>query len=199
MNLANKLTLSRLFFAIVIFAILQAIVLHERSETPPPYGLLGTAALVLFVAAAATDTLDGHIARKYRLSTAFGRMADPLMDKIVICGTLVFLVQIRVTRDLVPAWVVVVVLIREFLVTGLRGIAESRGTTFAASLLGKAKMILQSVLVGYALLHLAWLADTSWSASALTVLLWLTLAATALSGAAYLVQAGAILREADDI
>lgn len=141
MNLPNQLTVARLFLSFVFVALLSI----EGGE-----GTL-TAALVIFVIAAITDFLDGHIARKYQLITNFGKLMDPLADKILMCAGFVLLSHL----ELIPAWMVVVILSREFLVTGLRLLASAEGVVLAAENLGKYKTILQIVTVIYFLLYLA--------------------------------------------
>jgi len=199
MNLPNKLTMSRLLIAVVIFVLLQLLALSERGGDDGAVRSLAAATLALFGLAALTDSLDGYFARRNRLATAFGRVADPLMDKIIICGMLIFFLQLDATRDLVTAWMVAVILVREFLVTGLRGFMESRGHDFAAAFLGKVKMVLQCVAVGFALVHIGFLRDDSWSRETLRFLMWGTVAATAFSGILYITRASGILREAKDL
>jgi CDP-diacylglycerol--glycerol-3-phosphate 3-phosphatidyltransferase len=199
MNLPNKLTLSRLLIALVIFALLQGILIEDRSDDRSRVPALATAALALFLLAAITDSLDGYLARRAKLATAFGRVADPLMDKIIICGMLLFFLQIEATEDIVAAWMVVLILVREFLVTGLRGFMESRSHDFGAALLGKAKMVLQCAAVAFALAHIGYFQGEAWSGTTLSLLVWLTVIATAVSGVQYIARASAILREAKDI
>ncbi|MBN2489421.1 MAG: CDP-diacylglycerol--glycerol-3-phosphate 3-phosphatidyltransferase, partial [Planctomycetes bacterium] len=103
---------------------------------------------VLFLVAAFTDVLDGYLARRRRMTSDFGRIADPFADKILICGSLVFLAATPDVDRIIQPWVVVVILAREFLVTGLRGYLEARGLSFGARAIGKLKMLLQSFLVG---------------------------------------------------
>jgi len=140
-NLPNQLTVARLVLAFVFVALL--------SLEGLAYG--ATAGLVVFSVAAFTDFLDGHIARSRGLITNFGKLMDPLADKVLIGAGFVILVQL----GLVPAWIVVLILAREFLVTGLRLLASSEGIVLAAESLGKFKTIAQIVTVIYFLLFLA--------------------------------------------
>jgi len=197
MNLPNKLTISRLFFALAIFGLLEA--MRHAAEGTRRIAALSVAALVLFLVAAATDAVDGYVARKKKLATAFGRMADPLMDKIIISGMLVFFTQLPSTRDEVPAWMVVLVLVREFLMTGLRGFIEGGGQGFGARLLGKLKMAVQCALACWALVHIGFLAGTAWSHVLVAALMWLTLGLTLGSGLLYVPTALAVFRDAKDI
>lgn len=200
MNLPNRLTMSRLLFALAIFAILE-VILRTQSADPSADGpaFLSIAALVLFIVAALTDAVDGYIARKRNLATAFGRMADPLMDKIIISGILVFLTRIPSTSAAVPAWMVVLVLVREFLMTGMRGFIEGKGQGFGAQILGKAKMTIQCIMVCYAFVHIGFLTAYDGSHLALAVMMWLTLLSTLGSGLSYVPTALTVFRDAKDI
>lgn len=199
MNLPNRLTMSRLAFALAIFGVLEWILRIERAQPDAHPAALAALAFVLFVIAALTDAVDGYIARKRKLATAFGRMADPLMDKIIISGILVFFMQIPSTHDSFPAWMVALVLVREFLMTGLRGFIEGKGQGFGAQLLGKGKMVVQCVMVCYGFVHIGWLSGYAASHTALTAMMALTLALTLGSGLAYLPTAMTVFRDAKDI
>ena len=199
MNLPNRLTMSRLLFALAIFAILEIILRIESAANPGSTAVLSIAALVLFIIAAVTDAIDGYVARKQNLATAFGRMADPLMDKIIISGILVFLTRIPSTAPAVPAWMVVLVLVREFLMTGMRGFIEGKGQGFGAQILGKAKMTIQCVMVCYAFVHMGFLTTQAWSELTLYVLMWLTMLSTLGSGLSYVPTALTVMRDAKDI
>lgn len=132
MNLANRVTLARIFLVpIFMFFILIRI----------PYGEYIAAAV--FVLAASTDGLDGYIARARKEVTKFGKLLDPLADKLLVSAALISLVEI----DLVPAWIAVIIIGREFAVTGLRSIAASEGVIISASKLGKVKTVTQIVAI----------------------------------------------------
>ena len=118
MNLPNRLTVLRLILTFVFVAILSVEFPHWRSL-----------ALIVFAVAAITDFLDGHLARKHNLITSFGKLMDPLADKVLMCAGFVLLVS----HELMPAWVVIIILAREFLVTGLRLVASAEGMVLAAS------------------------------------------------------------------
>jgi len=152
-NLPNTLTLSRLGLAAVMMALLTVDYPYARS-----------AALLVFAIAGFTDYLDGHLARKYRLVSAFGRLMDPLTDKVMVCAAFVSFVEITVRRGsetvpLVPAWIVVVIISREFLVTGLRLLAATRGNVISAGKWGKHKTVWQIVAIVVLLLGVAVRAD----------------------------------------
>src|SRR5215218_2310558 len=139
MNLPNALTLGRIFLVPLLVVVLltkfeAAVVFGVRKE------LLGAA---IFGLASLTDWLDGYLARRRQQVTALGQLMDPLADKLLITAALVSLVQM----DLAPAWIVAVVLGREFAITVLRSLAHARGVVIAASPLGKFKMISQVVAI----------------------------------------------------
>jgi len=183
MNLPNQLTVARLVLTFVFVALL--------SIDGLPYG--GTAALIVFSIAAFTDFLDGYLARKHSLITNFGKLMDPLADKILMCAGFVLLA----CQNLIPAWIVIVILSREFLVTGLRLLATAEGIVLAADSLGKYKTIFQIVTVIYFLLIIAarepafrWLNPVFGlplfgPALLGLVLIWVSLALTLISGSSY--------------
>ena len=105
----------------------------------------------LFLAVALSDILDGWLARRGKHITAFGRIADPFVDKVLVLGSMIFLAVLPWSRGYFPAWVVVVILAREFLVTGVRGYVESLGHEFPADWFGKVKMAVQCWAVGIAI------------------------------------------------
>ena len=141
MNLPNALTVLRIFFV----PLLLAAMLHRNVEVKIGGLFFNTEwlALVIFLAAAGTDLLDGYIARRRRQVTTFGKLADPLADKLLISAAFIALVEL----DRVSAWMVFIIVGREFAVTGLRGIALSKGHAISASDLGKTKMIMQVMAV----------------------------------------------------
>ena len=140
MNLPNQLTVARFFLTILFVAALS-------SEWQFRY----SAGLVLFVAAGVTDYLDGEIARRRNLVTDFGKLMDPLADKIMIAAAFICLVPL----DAIPAWAAIVIISREFLITGLRLLAASKGIVLPAERLGKHKTAWQITTVIYFLLLLA--------------------------------------------
>ena len=137
MNLANKLTLSRMLMAPVVVVLLHF---------PGPATCM--CAALAFVFASITDWADGYIARRENTVTSFGKFLDPLADKILICSVLIVFVRL----DWVPAWVTLVIVCRELFITGLRAIAIDEGIVLAADSFGKAKTVLQSI----ALVPLIW-------------------------------------------
>ena len=143
MNLPNKLTVMRIALVPVLVALMM------RS--------LFLAAFVCFVAASLTDLLDGQIARRYHLVTTFGKLMDPLADKVLVMAAMLCLVEI----GMAPAWMVIVILAREFLVTSLRLVAAGEGTVIAADRFGKAKTVLQMAWIICSLAYLSCIRDTA--------------------------------------
>lgn len=151
MNLPNKLTLGRLVLT-VIFVIVTA--------SPHGWGAgwAYTVGMLVFGVASVTDYLDGYWARKYGLITDFGKLMDPLVDKVLMCAAFVVLTETFLpgtTKVILPGWVTVAVLAREFLVTGLRLVATAKGTVLAADRLGKHKTGWQIGTASYFLVYLA--------------------------------------------
>jgi len=146
MNLPNALTLLRIFFVPLLVAVLveQDLALTWNHNVLLPNEFL---ALGIFLFAAGTDLLDGWLARRWMQITTVGTLLDPIADKLLVSAALISLVQIR----LVPAWIVIVIIGREFAVSGLRSIAAAEGYTIRASELGKTKMVLQVVAIAIAL------------------------------------------------
>ena len=180
MNWANRLTLSRLGLTILF-------VLALNSE----WNLAHTTALILFIVAGITDYVDGEIARRYQSVTNFGKLMDPLVDKIMIAAAFISLVPLRA----IPAWVATIVVARDFLVTGLRLLASSKGEVLPAESLGKHKTSWQiaTVIFFLALLSVRELhyadASTAWWERAWThggnVLVWITVGLTLYSALGY--------------
>lgn len=198
LNLPNRITVARLGLAIVFF-----VLVGQYSHRAPRPWLLDLAAAT-FVIAAISDILDGYIARKRGLVTPLGRILDPLVDKILVCGAFILFVGTgfvdadghNVTE--VRTWMVVVIVGRELLVTGLRGFNESMGKAFGASLHGKIKMWMQSVAAPAILLIVAH--EGTWfsvdKAQTMKIALaWLTVVVTAVSMGQYLMRSRYILEE----
>jgi CDP-diacylglycerol--glycerol-3-phosphate 3-phosphatidyltransferase len=160
------------------------------------------AALLLFLVAAFTDWLDGWWARRYGPQTLVGRNLDTVTDKVLVCGTFVYLAPVPDAG--IPTWAAVLVLSRELLVTAVRGVIEATGQKFGADWFGKLKMGFQcAVLIGVFLIQ--WWAAEGFSADVLSLLLpvqevlfWLMVAATVGSGLQYLVKGHRMLRTIPD-
>jgi CDP-diacylglycerol--glycerol-3-phosphate 3-phosphatidyltransferase len=147
-NLPNYITLTRIFSVPVLIWILSS---HGFHSFKGEKELLASA---LFIAASITDGIDGYLARRRGQITTMGMLLDPLADKLLIAAAFVTLVQFN--PQIVPAWMAVIVIGREFLVSGLRSIAASEGFTIEASDLGKFKMVVQIVSVVAAILAMQW-------------------------------------------
>ena len=152
MTWANGITIGRLGIAVVCFVLLA---LAGRGDDAPTRVALVDAAFACFLAGAISDFLDGYVARRFGEETAFGRMADPLVDKILVCGTLVLMLGFADLRPVLPPWVVVVVVVREFIVQGIRSLVEGSGIPFGAMFWGKQKMVIQCVATGILFVYLA--------------------------------------------
>lgn len=156
MNLANKLTMLRVILVPIFIAVMSI-------ESIPHWALL---ALLIFAVASITDTLDGQYARKHNLITNFGIFMDPFADKLLVVSAIIMLVA----HGLIPAWVAIVIIAREFAVSGLRTVAANEGNVIPASNLGKIKTILQMAAVIAMLIKLIIMTDV-WFASINT---WIT-------------------------
>ncbi len=151
MNLPNLLTLTRIFLVpLLVAALVQQNLKYRLGDS-----LLITNdifALLIFIAAALTDLFDGYLARRWKQVTTVGTLLDPIADKLLISAALISFVQIR----LLPGWMVILIISREFAVTGLRGIAAAEGYTIKAGELGKSKMVLQVLGVSLTMLAVHW-------------------------------------------
>jgi CDP-diacylglycerol--glycerol-3-phosphate 3-phosphatidyltransferase len=150
MNVPNLLTLLRIFFV----PLLVAALVQDSWQLEIAGLLVGNeiVALTIFLAAAATDLLDGYVARRWGKVTTVGTLLDPIADKLLISSALIALVQVR----LVPGWMAILIIGREFAVSGLRSIAASAGYVIEASDLGKTKMVSQVLAVSLVLLSIRW-------------------------------------------
>ena len=177
MNWANRLTLSRLALTVFFVAALNSNWPYAR-----------TIALFLFLLAGITDFVDGEVARRYGIVTNFGKLMDPLVDKIMTAAAFISLVPLKA----VPAWVATTVVARDFLITGVRLVASARGRVLPAERLGKQKTSWQIITVIFflALLSIAELRSNSENAvwwlrardEAGPILVWITVALTVYSG-----------------
>jgi CDP-diacylglycerol--glycerol-3-phosphate 3-phosphatidyltransferase len=198
-NLPNQLTIARLVLSVVFFVLL-AMETHGEIRNTLVAGrikVLLNASIAVFLLAVITDFLDGYIARKWGLVSTFGRIADPFADKIVVCGG--FIMLTGVAPRLVEPWFAVVIIFREFLVSGLRSFLESRGVAFGASLSGKLKMIFQSAAIVAVLFYEANIVDgpldTTFTWAIPVILLVLTLVLTVASSVGYVQRAIQLIRE----
>jgi len=199
-NLPNQITIGRLLLAILFFAVIAQ---FSVSAPSPRFWLLDVCT-VIFVIAAVSDIVDGYLARKHNQVTSFGRVIDPFVDKVLICGAFAFFAGagfVQGDRQVshVAMWMVVLMVGRELLVTGIRGVSEARGESFGANLYGKTKMVLQSVTAVWILLTVAhphgFFFGSSFFVVGCEILVWATVVVTTLSMLSYLNMARHILSE----
>ncbi len=174
MNLPNKLTMFRIVLTPVFLAVLY-------------WGFPGAdyAALAIFIIASLTDLLDGKIARKYNLVTNFGKFMDPLADKLLVCSALICLIEL----GQLPAWMVIIIISREFIISGFRLVASDNGIVIAASYWGKFKTTFQMAAVILLIVRIEALA------LAADICVWIALALTVISLVDYIVKNHKVLTE----
>ena len=215
-KLPNQLTVGRIVLSAAFFVLLGLYDQHADSGRA-----LLNAAFVMYLIAGITDILDGWVARKWNLTSAFGRIADPFVDKVLVLGAFVMLAGSNYTidgrlvgefeRNLpawvnggmvsgVQAWMIVVILSREFIVSAVRGYSESRGIKFPATSAGKIKMFIQSLAICTILVQLANFtpnaveATPAWTVVVKIIAVWSAVIATVISGLAYLGKTRKLLR-----
>ncbi len=176
-NLPNRITLSRLFLAVIFFILLS-------------YRFFDLA-LITFFLAALTDWFDGYYARKRGQSTDLGRIADPFVDKVIICGG--FIIFIHIAKEIIAPWMVIVIVAREFFVSSIRGYSESKGVPFASNIWGKTKMFLQSVTIFTLTLYFAYFKNISWMEYLVSIFMWITVIATLFSAVFYAISGKKVL------
>ncbi|MBI3269136.1 MAG: CDP-diacylglycerol--glycerol-3-phosphate 3-phosphatidyltransferase [Planctomycetes bacterium] len=197
MNLPNKITLGRLLVSAIYFLLLSLVDISAGAAASalPANQLLLNGAIVLFLVAALTDMLDGYLARKYGMVTDFGRVMDPFVDKILVCGSMAYLLTFPEIARYQPAWMVALVLGREFLISGIRGVAEGRGIAFGAKPGGKLKMTVQCTAIATSLFFYTHFQDQLWCRWLTAGLFWASLGITVGSALPYLRDARAIFRQ----
>jgi CDP-diacylglycerol--glycerol-3-phosphate 3-phosphatidyltransferase len=202
-QIPNMLTIARLVLAGVFFAVLS----QYRYEPGGGQAGLLIAALVLFVIAAVTDALDGFLARRWNAISLFGRVMDPVCDKILVIGAFIFLAgpnfldpaggdNVSMITGVYP-WMVVVILLRELLVTSIRAALEGQGIAFGAVWAGKWKMILQAIVVPIVLAIVWYGPDEPWLRWTRDILVWATVVVTIISGLPYITNAAKAMKGAE--
>lgn len=184
MNLPNKLTIARVILIVPFAVILLG---GEAGWFGTNRNLTDCAALAIFVIASLTDLLDGKIARKYHLVTNFGKFMDPLADKLLVCTALIALVEM----ERIPAWMVIVIIGREFIISGLRLIAADNRVVIAASYWGKFKTTFQMLMVCLMILNLG--AVYPWLQIVTDAVMWIALILTVVSLIDYLIKNRGVL------
>ncbi len=201
-KLPNQLTIARIGLAAGFFVLLG---LYDAGNDRTAFYL--NLAFVVYIVAGITDVLDGYFARKWNITSAFGRIADPFVDKVLVIGAFAmlagrnFAMSPQATTPFewglshwltghmasaVQAWMVVVILSRELLVSAVRGYSESQGIKFPATPAGKIKMFVQSVAICTVLYQLANVQGRPWAIYTKIILVWLSLLTTVVSGLFYL-------------
>lgn len=175
MNLPNKITLFRA--CMIPFFVIFLLV-----DTIPGHTYLAAA---VFIVASLSDALDGYLARKYHLVTNFGKFMDPLADKLLVCAALICFVGL----GLIPAWIIIVIISREFIISGFRLVASDNGVVIAASYWGKFKTTFQMIAVVLLILKIEALSMVT------TAVVWIALVLTVISLADYIVKNAGVLKE----
>lgn len=178
-GLPNQLTVLRFIMGLLFFFILSL--------------RLFDLAVAVFLIATVTDFFDGYLARKRGLISNFGRIADPVADKVIICGG--FITLMAHTSMLVESWIVVVIVTRELVIGVLRGYAELRGVRFPSSALGKWKMTFQCITLCALLIYAGHGTEYWWAKSGVDAVAWFTVIITVYSGLVYLYGAGCIFQK----
>ena len=171
MNLPNKLTVTR----VVLIPFFVFFLLNDAKN---PY--FKWIALAIFIVASLTDLLDGKIARKYNLITDFGKFMDPLADKLLVCSAMIGLIEL----GRIPAWIVIIIIAREFIISGFRLIAADNGRVIAASYWGKFKTNFQMFMVIFMIMNL----EQAPFPLITQILMWIALALTIISLVDYLIK-----------
>jgi len=178
MNLPNKLTILRVLMIPLFVALMYA-------SFPGNF----IAALAVYVLACLTDLLDGKIARKYNLVTNFGKFMDPLADKLLVSAALICLVDLK----RIPAWVVIIIISREFIISGFRLVAADKGTVIAASYWGKFKTVFQMAMTILMIINLPF----GWAKTLTMAVMWIAVILTVVSLADYVIRNRKVLGEED--
>ena len=175
MNLPNKLTM----FRVILIPFFVVFLLVDITSAD------NWIALAIFIIASLTDMLDGMIARKYNLITNFGKFMDPLADKLLVCSALVCLVEL----ERIPAWVVIIIIAREFIISGFRLIASDNGVVIAASYYGKFKTTFQILMI------CLMIADIEAISMLTMVVMWIAVILTVVSLIDYLVKNKDVMKD----
>ena len=189
MNLPNKLTIFRVILIVPFVVLLLG---GEAGWFGNNVLIPNIIALAVFIIASLTDLADGKIARKYNMVTNFGKFMDPLADKLLVCSALIALIELK----RIPAWIVIIIIAREFIISGFRLVASDNGVVIAASYWGKFKTTFQMVMVCLMLINVPgveiwW----PWLNVLTQVIMWIALALTIISLIDYLVKNKGVLKE----
>lgn len=177
MNLPNKLTVLR----VIMIPFFVFFLLWEGGQNQT-FRLIS---LAIFIVASLTDLLDGKIARKYNLVTNFGKFMDPLADKLLVCSALICLIELGE----LPAWMVIIIISREFIISGFRLVASDKGVVIAASWWGKFKTTFQMIMI------ILMIADISALSIVTQIVMWIALILTVVSLIDYLVKNKDVMKD----
>ena len=177
MNLPNKLTILR----VIMIPFFVAALLYDGGANQN----MRYVAAAIFIIASLTDMLDGKIARKYDLVTNFGKFMDPLADKLLVCSALICMIELRE----LPAWMVIIIISREFIISGFRLVASDNGIVIAASYWGKFKTTFQMIGVVLLIFNIPALSTLT------MIIVWIALALTVISLVDYIVKNAGVLKE----
>ncbi|MBR5248038.1 MAG: CDP-diacylglycerol--glycerol-3-phosphate 3-phosphatidyltransferase [Lachnospiraceae bacterium] len=181
MNLPNKLTIIRMIMIVPFILLL----LGGHAGWFGGFAYTDWIALVIFIVASLTDLIDGKIARKYNLVTNFGKFMDPLADKLLVCAAMIALIEL----NRIPSWVVIIIISREFIISGFRLIASDNGVVIAASYWGKFKTTFQMIMICLMIANISAL-------QILTVLsMWVALILTVISLLDYILKNKSVMKE----
>ncbi len=178
-NIPNTLSLIRVFLAPLVLLFLSLRINKPIFAEFPELSWGDALAAVVFIVASITDAFDGYIARKYKLVTTLGKFIDPLADKVLVIAAMLALIEL----DRLPAWIVMVIITREFIVTGLRLVAAAEGVVIAASKGGKLKTVCQIIALIMLILNIP----------GGMVLMWVAMILTVWSGMDYLIKGSRII------
>lgn len=188
MNLPNKLTILRMVLIIPFILLLLGGYQEWRWFTAVFGGIMEYVdyiALAIFIIASLTDLLDGHIARKNNLVTNFGKFMDPLADKLLVCAAMICLVEM----GRIPSWVVIIIISREFIISGFRLIASDNGVVIAANYWGKFKTVFQMIMICLMIGNIPQLQLIT------DIVMWIALALTVISLADYVWTNRAVMKD----
>lgn len=189
MNLPNKLTIFRVILIVPFVVLLLG---GEAGWFGNNILIPNLIALAIFIIASLTDLADGKIARKYNMVTNFGKFMDPLADKLLVCSALIALVEL----GRIPAWIVIIIIAREFIISGFRLVASDNGVVIAASYWGKFKTTFQMVMVCLMLVNVPGMEIMwPWLNLLTQVVMWIALVLTVVSLIDYLVKNKGVMKE----
>ncbi|GEN57808.1 CDP-diacylglycerol--glycerol-3-phosphate 3-phosphatidyltransferase [Halolactibacillus alkaliphilus] len=192
MNIPNRITISRILL-IPVFILLLTLPLDWGSVSigSNSIPMVHLVSALIFIIASGTDWVDGYYARKYNLVTNLGKFLDPMADKLLVSAAFVLLVEL----GMAPAWLVIIILSREFAVTGLRLVAAGEGIVLAAGQMGKWKTTFQLVSISFLLLHDFPFSYLDLGFSVGTILLYIALILTVISGLDYFIKNWHVMKE----